>query len=325
VRPTTAFITGIAGFAGSYLAEELLKAGYRVTGTLLSGESTRNLRSIRKEVELFRLNVLNGARTTALLADLKPDYVFHLAALASVGHSFETVRQTLRVNLDGTINVLDAVRRNRRLKGFLFVSSSDAYGLFQPKNRTLTESQPLNPVSPYGVSKAAAEQVCSYFRRQYDLPIIIARSFNHSGPRQTDRFVIPAFARQIAAIEAGQQKPVMKVGDLSARRDFSDVRDIVRGYRLAVEKGRPGEVYQFCSAKAVSVQSVLDRLVAMSPRTIVVRVDRRRLRKSEIPVLRGSHQKATRQLGYRVRHNLKTTLADTLQYWRSQVGISNSK
>jgi GDP-4-dehydro-6-deoxy-D-mannose reductase len=205
----------------------------------------------------------------------------------------------------------------KRLKKFLFVGSSDCYGIIKGRNRTLTEDEPFNPVSPYGISKAAAEFACRHYVRHHKLPVVVTRAFNHSGPRQQESFVIPAFARQIAAIEAGRQRPVIKVGDLSARRDLSDVRDVVRGYRLAAVKGRPGDIFHLCSGRAVAIRRVLDSLLSMTERNITVSVDKARLRKSELPVLRGSNRRATQRLGYRVRYKLKDTLRDTLDYWRS--------
>lgn len=315
----TAFITGLPGFAGSYLAEELLNHGYDVVGTRYGREPLDNIAAIRKQIRLVSLDILKPERCRELIEKIKPDYVFHLAAMASVGQSFSLERLTFRINVEGTLNMLEASAARKGLKRFVFISSSDCYGLFTPKTKTLTENQPLNPVSPYGISKAAAERAVQYYQRQYGLPVGVARSFNHSGPRQIERFVIPAFARQVALIETGRQKPVLQVGDLSVRRDLSDVRDIVRGYRLIAEKGRDGGVYQLCSGRAVSIQSVLDTLVSLSSKRITVKIDKSRLRKADIPVLRGSHAKATREIGFRNEYTLKTTLIDTLTYWRNKV------
>ena len=325
MKKPRAFITGIAGFAGSYLAEELLAAGFEISGAMYQGESTRNIQGIKSDLKLFRLDIRNEKKCHELIARLRPDYIFHLAAMASVGRSFRMERETLRVNLEGTINILDAARDIRHLKALLFVSSPEVYGRFRPVNKTLTETQPFDPVSPYGISKAAAESVCRYYCRQYGVPVVTARAFNHSGPRQSVDFAVPAFAGQVAMIEAGWQRPVLKVGDLSARRDLSDVRDIVRGYRLAAVKGTPGETYQLCSGKTVSLQTVVERLLAMSSKKIKLQVDKSRLRKAEIPILRGSHRKAAQQLGYEVRYKLKDTLADTLDYWRKEVGAGYRK
>jgi GDP-4-dehydro-6-deoxy-D-mannose reductase len=324
MKTPRALITGIAGFAGSYLAEELLLAGFDVSGTLYPGESTHNIYGIKPGLHLVKLDILNEKKCRDQLKHLDPDYIFHLAALASVGKSFELEKDTFRVNFEGTINLLAASCDVKRLKSFLFVSSPEVFGQFRPVNKTLTESHPFDPISPYGISKAAAENACRYYWRQHNVPVIIARAFNHTGPRQTPDFAVPAFACQVAVIEAGLQKPVLKVGDLSARRDLSDVRDIVRGYRLAATKGKPGEVYQLCSGKSVALQDVVEQMLAMSSSKIKLQVDRTRLRKAEIPVLRGSNRKATNELGYTVRYKLRDTIADTLNFWREQIGDSES-
>ncbi len=196
----------------------------------------------RNSSRLSKLDILDTSACRKLVAAVKPDYIFHLAAIASVGRSFEMEQITFRVNFDGTLNMLEAARQHARLKSFLFVGSADSYGIIPATQQNFSLSgQCFNPISPYGIAKAAAEYASRYYHRAHGLPVVIARSFNHSGPRQTDNFVIPSFAKQIAMIEAGRQKPVLMVGDLSAKRDFSDVRDIVRGYRLLAEKGKPGE------------------------------------------------------------------------------------
>ena len=317
-----ALITGIAGFAGSYLAEELLASGFDVSGTLYPRECTHNLKEIKASLRLVTLDILNEKKCHELIERLQPDYIFHLAALASVGKSFQLEKDTFRVNFEGTVNLLEAARNLKRLKSLLFVSSPEVFGRFNPVNKTLTEEHPFDPVSPYGISKAAAENACRYYWRQHGVPVVIARAFNHTGPRQVPDFAVPAFACQIAVIEAGLQRPVLKVGDLSARRDLSDVRDIVHGYLLAATKGKPGQVYQLCSGKSVALKDVVERLLAMSSIKIKLQVDRTRLRKAEIPVLRGSHRKAAHELGYKVRYTLKDTLADTLNFWRAQIGPS---
>ena len=318
VRKPTALITGAAGFAGSFLTEELLRAGYAVVGTALPGESLDNLVEVRGNVDLVRLDITRAGGCEKLVRKVKPATVWHLAAYASVGGSFGREREVFRVNVEGTLNVLEAARQVRGLRRLLFVSSPDCYGVFTPKNKTLTEGQPLNPVSPYGISKAAAERACLHYFRQYGLRVVVARAFNHCGPRQGDGFAVASFAKQIAAIEAGRRRPVIAVGDLSARRDLSDVRDIVSGYRLVVEKGRPGEVYNLCSGRAVEIRAVLETLRALSHRKIKIRVDPARLRKTDLPVLRGSNRKAVQALGFAARYTLKATLRETLDYWRER-------
>ncbi|MDH4157434.1 MAG: GDP-mannose 4,6-dehydratase [candidate division Zixibacteria bacterium] len=314
-----AFITGIGGFAGSHLAEQLLHSGYKVAGALYPGESTANIRDVRKHLSLVRLDIMNEKKCRETVRAFRPDYIFHLAAIASVGRSFRLERLTYDINFDGTLNVLAAALDLKRLKKFVFVSSCDTYGIFTPKTKLLRESQPFNPVSPYGISKAMAEHACMYYYRRYGLPVSIARAFNHSGPRQDDNFVIPSFARQIAMIEAGRQRPQLKVGDLSARRDLSDVRDIVTGYRLLAEKGKVGRVYHLCTGRTASIQQVVTALVKMSAARISVKVDPGRLRKNDIPSLRGDNRRAVQELGYATRYSLNITLKDTLNYWRERI------
>ncbi len=316
-RPV-AFITGIAGFAGSYLAEELLRNGYRVTGALYEDESTDHIAEIMDDIALTELDILDDRGCQKAVARFKPDIVFHLAAFASVGKSFANERLVYRVNFDGTLNMLAAAAKASRRPKFVFISSSECYGIFSPKNKTLAEDQPLNPVSPYGISKAAAEFACHAYAKRYELFVVIARSFNHSGPRQNEDFVVPSFARQIASLERRKGRPVMLVGDLSVKRDLSDVRDVVRGYRLLAEKGSPSQAYHFCSGRAVSISSVLNQMLRMAERKIQVRIDKKRLRKNDIPVLRGNNILAVRDLGYETRHSLNRTLRDTLDYWRTR-------
>ncbi|MDH3890406.1 MAG: GDP-mannose 4,6-dehydratase [candidate division Zixibacteria bacterium] len=313
------FVTGIAGFAGSHLAEQLLEAGYQIYGALHPKESTAYLKGIKSNLELIRLDITNAVRVAAAVQKIKPQFVCHLAALASVWRSFADMQKVFRVNFEGTLNLLEAAHQTGTVKKLLFVGSAECYGTFSPKNKTLSEDQPLNPISPYALSKAVAEQACMYYQRRHRLPVTISRSFAHTGSRQSVDFVVPSFARQIAMIESSRRIPVLKVGNLSAKRDFSDVRDIVRGYRLMLEKGRPGRVYQLCSGRAVAIQTVLDMLLKMSARKIEIEIDRTRLRKSDIPVQRGSNSRAVQELGYASRYSLRETLTECLEYFRDQV------
>lgn len=321
MRRPVAFITGIGGFGGSHLAEELLETGFNVHGSLHPKEPTDNIESFKRHLKLTRLDILDAARCREVLKKVRPDYIFHLAALASVGKSFSLERETYRVNFEGSLNVFQAARQLPKLSCFLFVSSGDCYGRMKSGIRELTEEMHQEPTSPYGIAKVAAEQVGMLYHRQYGLPVVVARAFTHAGPRQSTEFAISSFARQIAMIEAGRGKPLLEVGDLSARRDFSDVRDIVRGYRLLATKGRPGRAYNLCSGKAVRLRTVLDRLVALSTKEIKVKVMADRLRKNDLPVLRGSCRRAIREIGFGCRYSLKETLADCLNYWRERASV----
>lgn len=311
-----AFISGIAGFAGSFLAEELLSHGYKVTGSMLGKESTRNIRHVQDKLNLIKLDVLKPNECRRRIKQLNPDYIFHLAAFSSVGQSFKNETLTYKVNFEGTLNILNASLEAKNLSKLVFTSSADCYGAFKPADKTLTENQPFNPISPYAVSKTAAELLCNFYVSRYQAPVTIARSFNHTGPRQTDNFVVSSFAKQIAGIEKTGGEPIIHVGDLSTKRDFSDVRDIVSGYRRLAEKGLPGEAYHFCSGKAVSIKQILEMLLKLSKKTIIVKTDNSRLRKNDIPSLKGDNSKARKKLGYSPRYALNQTLEDTLNFWR---------
>ncbi len=311
-----AIVTGVAGFAGSYLAELLLLKGINVFGLVAPKERLDNIYSIKSGLELEQFNVLNTGKMNDFVKKVKPDFVFHLAAMASVGKSFGAAQKVYDVNFNGSLNVFEAASTLKNLSKLIFVSSSDVYGIFKPANKILDENQPLNPISPYGISKVASEYMALYYYRTKNVPIIRIRSFNHSGPKQTTDFVIPSFCSQVAKIEKSGRPGKIKVGDLSARRDFSDVRDIVRGYYLAATRGKPGMVYQLCSGKTVSIEKVLRKLIKMSDSKIKREVNKKLLRKSDIPILRGSNRKAGKELGWFCRFKLEETLKTTLDYWR---------
>ncbi len=313
-----AFITGIAGFAGSFLAEELLAHDYKVSGSILGRESTRNIKQIQNSIELVKLDIQKANEASRRIKQLKPNLIFHLAAFSSVGESFKNENLTYKVNFEGTLNILNAVTELKDPATLVFASSADCYGRFKPDNKMLKENQPFNPVSPYAVSKTAAELLCRYFFTRHQLQVKIARSFNHTGPRQSDNFVVSSFARQIAQIEKKGREPIIHVGDLTAKRDFSDVRDIVSGYRLLAEKGRAGEAYHFCSGNMVTIKQILEMLLKMCDKSIIVKTDNSRLRKNDIPCLKGDNKKARTKLRFQPKYSLNQTLQDTLNYWREE-------
>jgi GDP-4-dehydro-6-deoxy-D-mannose reductase len=317
-----ALITGIAGFAGSHLADELVAAGYEVSGTRLRGESQENLAGLRGKINVRVFDLRSARAGEKLLADIRPHAIFHLAAYSAVGASFADPALPMQINFGGTLNLLEAIRKNTRvrkaLRVVLTVGSSDMYGRVKPSQLPLSEDQPLNPVSPYAISKAAVEFLSATYERAYGLPIIRIRAFNHAGPRQRTGFVIPDFAIQIARLERRSGRRVLKTGDLSARRDITDVRDVARAYRLIAEKGRSGELYHIGSGKSVAIRSVLHWLLRMAQRPIALARDPRRIRPAEVPVLKADITKLEK-LGWRPTIPLKQTLADTLEYYRSRV------
>jgi GDP-4-dehydro-6-deoxy-D-mannose reductase len=313
-------MTGIAGFAGSYLAEFLLRKGFEIYGLLAPTEKIDNIKHIKNDLRLEQFDIIKQDKVSKFIRKVKPEYIYHLAAFSSVGKSFGNEKLTYDINFYGTLNLYEAAREiEKSLKKILFVSSPDIYGLFEPKGKTLNEKQPFNPVSPYAISKIAAEHLSQYYYNYHSLPIVRVRPFNHTGPRQSDTFAIPSFCKQIAAIEDEQQEPKMSVGDLSNQRDLSDVRDIIRGYYLLAQKARPGEVFHLCSGRTVSFRFVLDKLRGMTKTDINEIADNNRKRKLDIPILRGTYKKAAEAVGWYPKYKLEQTLKDTLQYWRKRI------
>ncbi len=278
----------------------------------------RSIKILKKSCKLYKLDILNKSKVSKLIQKLQPNYIFHLAAFASVGQSFSHERLTYNINFNGTLNILEASVELKNLQKFIFISSSDCYGKFIPKAKILTEDDRLNPISPYGISKVAAEHLCKLYHSRYNFPVVIARAFNHSGAGQNENYVIPSFCKQIAMIEVGQQKPLMKVGDLSVKRDLSDVRDIVRGYRQMAEKGKEGAVYQLCSGKAISIQAVLNKLLKLSHKKITIKIDKKFFRKNDIPIICGDYSKAKKEIRYKPKYKIDNTLLNSLDYWREK-------
>jgi len=240
--------------------------------------------------------------------------VYHLAGWADVGGSWQHPVEAFRANAEGTLNVLSAATA-AGVERVLAVSSADVYGIVTPDELPLTEDSPLRPASPYAASKVAADYLGLQAWLGRQLPVLRVRAFNHLGPGQTDKFVAPALASRIARaeVEGGE---VITVGDLSARRDFTDVRDVVRAYRLLVERGEPGQVYNVCSGVDLAVRDLADQLVAQARVPLRLEVDEALLRPVELPVLRGSHQRLTDATGWQPDIPIAQTLTDLLEDWR---------
>jgi GDP-4-dehydro-6-deoxy-D-mannose reductase len=314
-------ITGIAGFVGSHLSELLLKKGDEVFGICLACESLENIREIKKALHLTNCDITDFDRLSSVIRRINPDEIYHLAAFSSVGKSFSHPVDTIEVNVRGTLYLLEILRNMRKRARVLIVGSSDMYGIVKPKDIPITEEKPLLPVSPYGTSKAACDLLAYQFFKSYGVQTIRARAFNHTGPRQGIGFVVPDFASQIAKMEAGILPPVMKVGNLSSKRDISDVRDIVRGYLLLMKKGEPGEAYNICSGKAYSIKNVLKTLISLSKKKIRVKTDEKKKRPSEIPVLAGDNSRVKRATGWTSKISIEATLEDTLDFWRKKYNL----
>ncbi len=313
-----AFITGAAGFAGGFLTEHLLSNGIAVTGTYLSSDQLK-FTSEFKEAKFVKLDLLDADATLKLIKDEKPDYIFHLAALTSPSESFSNPSLTITNNITAQVNVLEAMKNGAVDATALIISSADVYGVVDEKDLPIDEETPFMPVNPYAVSKLTQDFLALQYFLSYDLKIVRVRQFNHIGPRQSTRFVVPAFANQIAQIEKGQQEPVIKVGNLTAKRDFTGVRDIARAYLLAVEKGKAGDVYNIGSGKSYIVSEILDNLLSLSSKKILVETDKDKLRPKDEPDLVCDNSKFTNITGWEPEINIEQTLKDTLDYWRNIV------
>jgi len=257
--------------------------------------------------------VLDAIKTT------HPDWIFHLAAISNVRHSWEKKRETMETNLMGTFYLFEGLRKFASQAKILFISSSDVYGILSPTEKALKEEDSFHVVNPYAFTKVSGEILSKFYAEIENLDIIIVRSFPHTGPGQGPDFVCSDWASQIAQIEKGLAKPVIEVGNLSVKRDFTDVRDVVRAYALLMEKGRKGEVYNICSGNAVSLREILDLLLSFSSLKIEVHVDSSKLRKADIPLLLGENQKIKQETSWEPEISLKQSLHDLLEYWRKKV------
>jgi GDP-4-dehydro-6-deoxy-D-mannose reductase len=314
-------ITGITGFVGSHFAEYLLAEGAEVFGSCRWRSKTDNIEHLRDSIQLIESDLRDLSAVQNLLGIANPDYIVHLAGQSFVQASWTMPAETLVTNTIAQVNLLEAIRaRPGQPPRFLSIGSSEEYGYVRADELPIKETNPLRPLSPYAVSKVAQDLMGYQYFKSYGLPIIRVRAFNHEGPRRGDVFVTSNFARQIAEIETGRRKPEMLVGNLAARRDYTDVRDIVDGYWRLLEHGEPGEVYNLCSGRAWAIQEVLDFLLREAAvREISVRVDPSRLRPSDVPLLVGDASKARQAVGWEPRIPFEQTLRDTLAFWRARV------
>jgi GDP-4-dehydro-6-deoxy-D-mannose reductase len=269
-------------------------------------------------LELVHIDLREPEGVRALMEKVRPDCVFHLAAQSIPAASFDDPWDTLETNIRSQLNILHAARLLELGGRILVIGSNEEYGRPSETELPLTEETPLRPHNPYAVSKVTQDLLGLQFHIAYDMDVVRLRPFNHTGPGQTPRFVVPAFASQIAHIEAGRQEPVIKVGNLEAARDFTDVRDIVRGYYLAAVQGGAGEVYNLASGQAQPIQQLLDLLLSYSHAEIRVERDPERYRPVDVPVVYGSADKLRRQTGWEPEIPFERTLRDTLDYWREQ-------
>jgi GDP-4-dehydro-6-deoxy-D-mannose reductase len=316
----TILITGITGFAGSHLADLLLdEGGYEIHGIRRWRSSKDSIRHIINKISLHECDVTDQAATRSVIEKYKPDIIFHLAAQSFVPASWVEPTSTITTNIIGTVNILEAARHMDPFPIIHVSGSSEEYGLINEDEIPVTETNQLRPLNPYSVSKAGQTLLAMQYFHSYKMPIVCTRAFNHTGSRQSDMFVCSDFARQVAEIEKKLKEPVMKVGNLTSQRDFLDVRDVVKGYKLAAEKGTPGNIYNLSSGKPVTIQQILDILLSMAKTEITVEQDPKRMRPSDIPLIKGSSQKMTDETGWTPEHVINDSLEDLLDYWRRKI------
>ena len=319
-----ALITGISGFVGSHLADFLLSKDIDVFGTIRWRSQLQNIRHIMDKITLVEADIRDSFSLMKLLKQVNPEYIFHLAAQSFVPTSWTAPAETLETNIIGTVNLLEAVRESECDAKIHIAGSSEEYGYVLPNEVPTDETAPLRPMSPYGVSKVAADLLGFQYHRSYGLKIVRTRAFNHTGPRRGEPFVCSNFAKQIVEIEKKLQPPIINVGNLTAKRDFTDVRDIVRAYWLALQKCEYGEIYNICSGETRTIQSILDLLLEKTNITIKVEQDPKRLRPSDVLVLQGDYSKFRRQTGWKPEIPFNQTIEDLLNYWRALV-VENQK
>lgn len=313
-----ALITGITGFVGSYLAENLVVSGrYEVSGTHMSDDFI-NVSSIKDKLDLHKIDLQNKEAVNDLIEKVNPDVIFHLAAFTSPAKSFDDPSGVITNNVTIQINLLEAVKKTQISPKILIVSSAEIYGMVAPSDIPINERVPFNPVNPYAVSKVAQDRLGYQYSVSDKLNIIIARPQNNIGPRQAPGFVVADFAKQIADIEKGRAEPVIKVGNLSAKRDFTDVRDIVRAYVDLIEKGEKGEAYNLGSGKSIKIEDILNKLLSFSEKEIKVEVDPAKIRPVDVPEIFCDNSKIAQATGWQPEIDIDTTLEETLEYWRNQ-------
>ena len=313
------FVTGIAGFVGSHLAELLLSKGCEVYGLLRARSKTDHIESIINKLHLEDADLMDTHSLYATISRIKPDYIFHLAAQSFVPTSWVSPSVTLEVNIVGSANLFEAVRMAGLDPVIQIACSSEEYGLVHPNEIPIKETNPLRPLSPYAVSKVAMDYLGYQYFQSYKIRIIRTRGFNHTGPRRGDSFAESNFAKQIALIEKGKQEPIIRVGNLDASRDYTDVRDMVRAYLLAVEKCDPGDVYNICQGTTIKIGDMLKLLLSMTKKKVEIREDPLRMRPSDVPVLLGDNSKFVAKTGWKAEIPFRKTMEDLLAYWRDRV------
>lgn len=310
------FISGATGFVGSHLIDSLVFPEYEIFGT--SFPEIPEERSDRGQ-KIFHLDVRSDDDILRAVKDVQPDWLFHLAAVSNVRLSWEKRKETLETNLMGAFNLMESIRQFVPKARVLFVSSADVYGVLMPPEGVFREDAALRPANPYAFTKVCGEMLSQFYFQIEKMDVVIARSFPHTGPGQSPDFVCSDWAHQIACIERGLKKPILKVGNYNVKRDFTDVRDVVRAYILLMGKGKSGEVYNVSSGRPVQLKEILDILLSFSKEKIEVKVDQEKVRKVDISILVGDNRKIKKQTNWEPKIPLNQSLRELLEYWRENI------
>lgn len=307
-------IIGGSGFVGGYLSQHLKKCGYEVAVTKMPFEQVKDT-----EMMVYELDILDKEAVSKIIDTIQPDLIFHLAAQSSVSVSWKNPELTIDVNIKGSMNVMEAVHRQEKRMRILLIGSGEEYGRLFPDEIPVSEKQCVRPGNIYAVTKACQNMLGSIYAQVYGLDVLMVRAFNHIGPQQAPLFVVSDFCRQIAEIEAGTRKAVIKTGNLNIKRDFTDVRDVVRAYVMLAEKGEAGETYNVGSGHAVSIGDILQIILEQSSAAIRIETDMKKLRPSDVPVIEADIHKMQKITGWEPQIPLEQTIRETLDNWRRRV------
>lgn len=307
-------VIGAAGFVGNYLIRELYVNGIEVYATKLS----RN-KFDTPYAKVFELDIMDKEAIANLLFKIQPDYIFHLAAQSSGGLAWKNPALTVDVNIKGSINVMDAVRELFYKPRVLLIGSGEEYGHIRPGETPIGEENALRPGNIYAATKVCQNMIGNIYSKAYDMELMMVRAFNHIGPGQEPLFVVSDFCKQVAEIEKGIREPVMLVGNLAAKRDFTDVRDVVRAYVMLISRGVAGETYNVGSGNASEIRQILDLIISMSHKEIRVEIDPNKIRPVDAPIIEADITKINQLTGWKPQIPLEQTISETLDYWRERI------
>ncbi|CEG13855.1 GDP-6-deoxy-D-mannose reductase [groundwater metagenome] len=311
-------IIGSTGFAGMYLLNELKEYDkFDIYGTYYHS-SSQNFKIVEKNIKLFKCDITNYQSIEKIIKKIKPDILFHFGAYVTVAKSFDEVDKIFETNVLGTVNVMESIKKNCKDSKVLISGSNEVYGEVKQDEMPIKESQTLNPMNPYGISKATQEMLGSYYFKVFRIETYLTRTFHYMGPSQPLGFVAPDFAKQVVDVERGIREYIT-VGNLDAKRDFLDIRDVVRAYVDIITNGKPGKIYNVCRGKSISIQEIFNILIKNSNnKNIKIKIDSAKLRPSDVPNFVGDNSRLMNDTGWEPEIKIEKTLKDIIKFWRNQ-------